>query len=589
MHRLIAYPFLYALLCAGLPGLGCGMQTEPPEASADGPVAFVDVNVVPMNRDTLLAHHTVLIQDGKIAAMGPSEAIAVPEEAFRIDGSGKYLMPGLIDMATYGLEAEELLMHVANGVTATLHVRGANLHQAWNEQITRGDMIGPTLYVTGNFVDGPETLRNGNYHSVETRKEARRAVERHEAHHYNFLRVGFTLSAAHYDALIDEAEQRGIRVVGDVPVAAGLAGVKHPIVLGLEVVVQALLNKDAPSFDVTRGSVRPQGEMPAAAYAYVDESSIGAVAEHLRAKRISIIPALIAFQKNHMPLAERQTFRASDARVKYVSPFTRAFWERSDRNEVSEEDAALAQAAHTLRLRLTKALHDADVPLALGTTALSPHVLLGYAAHEELALLAEAGIPPFEVLHIATFHGAAALGMQEEFGTVEAGKRADLILLENNPLDDVRHVQDRAGVMLRGRWYTQPQLDGMLADVAAFYEEEDRFMGTLENEGLDAARQRYQEAIAADPDAKLIRHTRLVYRVYALRAQQQYDDALALLDFALEMFPDEWYLYETQGEVYCVMGDTTRAIASFEQSLVRWPRNEDARYAIAELQGDVLE
>ncbi len=200
-------------------------DSRPP---ADTPtVAFVDVTVIPMDRERLLLDQTVIVRDGNIAALGDSRAIAVPTDALVIDGRGRYLMPGLVDMHVHVLERGELLLFVANGVTTIRNMWGGmNFvdHLAWREQIEQGELFGPTLYTSGPIMEGPpKTMPLMEiYASPSTAVDS---VSSQVKAGYDFIKVYDHLDRPTYDAIVEAAAAQDIRVVGHTPELVGLDGV----------------------------------------------------------------------------------------------------------------------------------------------------------------------------------------------------------------------------------------------------------------------------------------------------------------------------------------------------------------------------
>ncbi|MEX1253613.1 MAG: amidohydrolase family protein [Dehalococcoidia bacterium] len=429
--------------------------------------AFVDVTVVPMDRERLLAHQTVLIQDGRISAMGAAAEVSVADEAERIDGRGRYLMPGLVDMHVHYNEPSYAALFVANGVTTVRNMWGFPLHLQARGQIGRGEGFGPAIYTCGPIMDGSPPIWPGST-VIETAEEAERSVAEQREQGYDFLKVYSNLTLDAYDAIAAAARKHGMRVVGHVSDRVGL---RHALESG-----QA-------SIEHLQGylpALVPGGAPPPAASTYTermihageraDESRIPTVVEWTcRAGAWNCVTLLVGRKL----AAARLSFDEERLRpeLRFLSPEYIARWDPKNdfrqQDQVDPDRAANAfQRAAGLRNQLVRALRDAGARLLLGTDTPNPFVIPGFAIHEELPLLVEAGLTPYEAIRAGTSDAAEFLGAADEFGTIAIGRRADLILTDANPLADVTNVARRSGVMVRGRWLAAAELDAMLEGVA---------------------------------------------------------------------------------------------------------------------------
>ncbi|MHC4732016.1 MAG: amidohydrolase family protein [Planctomycetota bacterium] len=394
-------------------------------AGDDGVTAIVDVNVVPMDSERVLEHHTVLVRKGRVAAVG--KEVAVPADAFRIDGRGRYLMPGLADMHVHNWYEKEHLLFLANGVTTIRNMWGTPKQLKWRREIGAGTRLGPTLHTTGPILDGARATWPGST-IVTTVEDARAAVRRIRAEGYPSLKIYNGLRRDVYGALVAEARQQGLRVVGHVPRAVGISGAlaaRQDCIEHLEGYV-----------DLETGE-RQRIAQETAALGIWNCVTLVVYWSHLRWDELPERPEM-----KYVPAPLRETWRAMTKR-------------RPDKEHL--------ERLRRLRRRsreLTKALHEAGAKLLLGTDCATPFIIAGWSAHRELRLLVEAGLTPYEALRAGTVDAAAYLG--DDFGTVAVGKRADLVLVEANPLEDVRNAARRVGVMVRGRWLPAAELQKRL-------------------------------------------------------------------------------------------------------------------------------
>lgn len=405
-----------------------------------------DVNAIPMTGETVVPGQTIVIRDGRIAAIGPAAEIDAPRGAHVIDGSGKFAIPGLCDLHVHffgGREANPglLKLYVATGVTTVLNMRGNRGILEMRDQINAGELLGPTLYTTspilGNVSPTPATREKG----IER-------VERFYEDGYDFIKVYNFIPKEGYEGIIEAAHRLHMPVVGHAVRSVGLEGAMK--------------------------SGQHIAHMEEIIYGYfadgLDESKIPDLAQRMKRAGISVVSSLVTYHNIIRQVEDIDAMLASPG-MEYLHPRVTASWQ-PERNEYlarfgPDDVTNYLQPAFTFQQKLTKAFVDAGVPVLLGTDACNPIVVPGYSAHQELVELVEAGLTPYQALAAGTVKAAHFLESEPDFGTLEVGKRADLVLLTGNPLDDIRHSQDIAGVVLRGAWYDAPALKNLLEQLRA--------------------------------------------------------------------------------------------------------------------------
>ncbi len=445
-------------------GVGLLILAHPQQATVGGaaqehqPIAFVDVNVVPMDSERVIERQTVIVRDDKIVEIGPTSEVEVPSGVLVIDGRGKYLMPGLADMHVHPQPAGKstLLTYVANGVTTIRHMYGDARSLEWREQIARGELLGPTMYVSAS----PFT--------TETPEEVVQLVDERVAAGYDFVKVYSGMSKAAYDSVFAAANRHGIRVVGHVSRSVGLQGAFSAGQVSIEHLyfgyIFELVPPDAP--------IQPNNVLSQAlAWNYADVSEFSRVAAATRDAGVWVCPTVLRTQHQLLPTEQYLRFLTrpewrymppQDANGALISGPLAArgrYWETS-----SEDDFRSAQEGVEVQKIFVKALHEAGVGLLLGTDVWTG----GFAVHEELRNFVDAGLSPYEAIRTGTRNAAEFLNATDTFGTVAVGLRADLILVEANPLDNVAHVARRVGVMVRGRWLPEEELQQRLDSLAVF-------------------------------------------------------------------------------------------------------------------------
>jgi hypothetical protein len=453
-HRVLRGILLPALVVA-LPAGACaqsGVDGSPPPATAD--MAFVGVDVVPMDTEEVLPDRTVLVEGGRITWIGDA-GVALPEGTRAIQADGMFLMPGLAEMhahvppqAGQGEFTDQILfLFLANGITTIRGMLGAPHHLPLRDSLNAGTKLGPRLVTTGPSL-------NGN--SVPTPQAAREAVEAQAAAGYDLLKIHPGIGRETFDTLAATAQRVGIRFAGHVP---SDVGVRRFLELGgstidhLDGYVNALLTADAPepAFFGTN------------TMSYVDESGLDELVRLTAEAGVAQVPTQSLIEDLVGEADVDALYRRDD--VRYMVPGVRANWGQqvaAIRGATSQEEL---DAFVDFRRRLLKALHDAGVPILLGSDAPQIFNVPGFSMHEELATLVAAGLTPYEALRTGTVNVAEHLGAADR-GAVAEGMAADLILLRGNPLDDVANVNDVAGVMIQGRWLGADEIAAGLEDIA---------------------------------------------------------------------------------------------------------------------------
>jgi imidazolonepropionase-like amidohydrolase len=410
------------------------------------PVAFIDVTVVPMDSERLVPHATVVVRDGRIAAAGPARSVRVPKGTQRIDGRGKFLMPGLADMHVHfnirgsaGLlkNDEFATLFIANGVTTVRNMWGNPDILAFRKSIEQGKVVGPQIYTTGPLTDGNPPVRPSS-RVVETVSQATDAVTSDKRDGYDAVKVYNKLSPEVYQTIVSTARTLGLPVWGHVPERVGIEEVLAARQDSIEHVAGYLeaLDRD--------GSPSKVSEL---------------VSATCRAGTWNCL-TLVFFQGAvPVDVASRLLSKPS---MRFVPPALRDGWKNN-------RQLASLTAYQFGRLRLYDEKRIEFVRALLGTDTPNQFIVPGFAVHEELRNLVDAGFTPYAAIDAATRGAAQFLKSQDQWGTIAVGLRADLILLHANPLEDVGNVSRRAGVMVRGRWLAEEELHGSLERLASSY------------------------------------------------------------------------------------------------------------------------
>ncbi len=428
------------LLGAVLPPATCAQ-------SADGVTAFENVTVIPMTDERALPGHTVVVQGDRIVAVGPSASVAVPGGARRIDGRGKYLTPGLAEMhghvpqpsAPAQTTEDVLFLYLANGITTVRGMLGAEGQLDLRRRTSRGELLGPTLYLAGPSF-------NGN--SVNSPDDAVRMVREQRAAGWDLLKVHPGLNRAEFDAMARTAAQEGLRFGGHVPEDVGLM---HAIAMGQE------------TFDHVDGYVEYVG----GAEGPIDPAKLDSAVRATRAAGAAVVPTMALWEVLYLtlPLDSLQAY----PELRYVSPQSVQSWVNAynQRRNSPQFNAETSRRIIEARQQVLAALHRGGARILMGTDAPQQFSVPGFSLHREFPRMRAAGMTPYDILATGTRNVGEYFQRNDAFGTIAVGRRADLLLLDADPLADVANLQRIAGVMARGRWLPGDEIRTRLEAIAA--------------------------------------------------------------------------------------------------------------------------
>ena len=579
------------LLVLGSTHMALGQQG--PVSVPSAAIAIVNVNVIPMDRERVDAGQTVLVRGDRIVAIGAAGELPVPTGATVIEGAGRYLVPGLTDAHVhlvgdgtgFGTSRPDFgdgPLYLAYGVTTVFNLRGTPVQLEWRRRVEKGELVGPTIYTAGEFVNEPR---------VKTPEDVEREITAQVRDGYDLIKFHEILSSAQGSTTTGLALPAYLKMI-EAAHAAGIPLVGHaPVNLGLEVLLQARqplahIGMLSNIYFLPLATNRHWLFITAAALitliAVVTAGGVAAIVRRWRTalprlsarlSRIRVLAGIVvaawvlAVVSAALFLPGGPLFESLALRVAFTSLIllaatatvwlvvvTVGIWRDANSSSASRIQAAvvsfaslaavwaglvfwvpvawrssdrgierLARRLHeagipvqtTLvnydaiggpgRLRLVQdpvmsylqpdvrarwlrgpqagppgyrytdfmkkvagALHRAGVPLMAGTDAMGfPLIAPGASLQHELQLLIESGLTPYEAMRAATVVPATFLKKGEEFGTIASGKRADLLLVDGNPLQDVGYLAQPVGVMARGRWFTREQLRQMLATLAS--------------------------------------------------------------------------------------------------------------------------
>lgn len=428
-------------------GIAC-LLAQPDARGAS--VAFVDVNVVPMDSERVLRHQTVLVDDATIVGVGPTHEVKVPTDATQISGSDNiYVLPGLADMHTHIEDPNDLVLYSANGVTTVLQMGGPtylDMNRIRQQHRERG-VVGPEFF-SSFLIDGPSS-RGGPF--AATPSDAREMVRMAQRLGYEFIKVYNHLSREQFIAIIDESKQHGLAVVGHGVPPVGLPA--------------ALFSGQA--------MVAHAEELYYTAFGRrADESLIPSVVAEIRRSGGYVTPNLSAYVAIAEQWGKPQQVRKylADPRAMTQSPAVRMGWMRDSRQRRTGE---FENVLPFLR-KLTKAMQDGGVPLLMGTDSPPvPGLYAGYSVHDDFRELREAGLTNYEALVAATRTPGQFIAKHvpsaKRFGEIRESMHANILVVEGNPLESLDVLKRPIGVMTAGRWIAMPELEAIIEQQQSSY------------------------------------------------------------------------------------------------------------------------
>jgi imidazolonepropionase-like amidohydrolase len=422
-------------------------------------LAINHADVLTMAGGGILKNRLIVIKGGRISAIeeASENTGSFPDV---VDGRGKTVMPGLINMHTHlGDNPQDLLLYLASGVTAIRNMWGYEgfdfrqwlfgtrvfHHLRLKKDIEEGRIIGPSIFTAGPLLDGdpPFFPKFMCLRALEDRDGIERVIKEQAAKGYDFIKVYSRLSKRSFEDIMQISGVYGMPVAGHVPDAAGL---------------RRALELKMHSVEHLYGFVNPyRPELN------LDQEEIKELAGLSAANGVWHCPTLIANERI-MDTGKRDAYEKEE-QMDYVSPRSKSamrFLLKASAKLIPGSDPAGIQAFMETLRSIVRRLQSEGAGILMGTDKAAPYVVAGFSEHLEMKLLSEAGISNYDVLGAATVSAAKCLGQEAEMGTVAAGKRANLILADGNPLEDLDAVRRHAGVVKDGVYYSRQKCDEML-------------------------------------------------------------------------------------------------------------------------------
>lgn len=434
-------------------------------------VAFKDIKLIPMTGEKIVANQTVLVKGNRIHRIGQSDEIKIPRNAKVVEGKGAYLMPGLADMHVH-LTGEwplpQLDLYLANGVTTVRDLDGRDFMLQWQNEIRAGKRSGPTIYASGPIIRGYE---NSAFELVGKQKSG-----------YDCVKLYSYFTKKDFRQALKLAGSESLYTIGHIPFAAGL---DEAIAGGMDEIAHVEeLAWELVDFD--RNKVLPAEEwFPYLKRVFYQQfqpffhlglqeiqkqylERISNIVQKLKGTSMRVNTTMYLDEVIIQKLSEPKKFLELPTSAYLPRKYIHSFLQGKEKHQLLFKGGKdLAPIKYALDKTLLIQLHQAGIPLTLGTDAGTGAmgIVPGFSVHEELRVLTENGFSPYEAIRTATVNASSAVAAmtgKDDFGTIEKGKRADFILLENNPLDDVANIKNRLGVMAAGRWFDKNEIQNMI-------------------------------------------------------------------------------------------------------------------------------
>jgi imidazolonepropionase-like amidohydrolase len=423
--------------------------------SRQRPIVIVNVNVIPMDVETVLENQTVIIENGKISSVGQN--LEYDKKAFVINGRGKYLLPGLAEMHAHVPPVDDLEpmidvlnLFALNGITTIRGMLGHPRHLELRAMLNKDEITGPSFYTTGPSFNGM---------SITSPEAGAEQVRKQKAAGYDYLKLHPGLTRAKFDSIAATAHRVGIPFVGHVSIGVGVwraIEAKYSSIDHLDGFIEGMVP------GIGKMSDQEIGLFGMFVAVKADTSRIQELVAALKKNNVWVVPTQSLAELWMSPGYDPETFR-SDPSSKYMDKKTVDQWIGSKKNLLQnpayepKEVAAFVQ----LRRRLIKACHDGGVGLLLGCDAPQVFNVPGFSTHRELNYLVQSGLTPYEALRTGTVNVARYLNKPGS-GVIKKGAIADLIMIRGNPLRDITHTEKIEGVMLHGKWMPRNHIDAEL-------------------------------------------------------------------------------------------------------------------------------
>lgn len=446
-----------------------------------------DVTIVDVEQGKLLPHRTVLIEDGVITSVIQSKGAPTKSGADVIDAGGKFLIPGLWDMHTHITHTDvDFPLYIANGVLGIRSMGGAQDQVfAWQAKLKDGSLFGPMAFVSGPILDGPHgPVQPASYGvRIGTAEEGRVEVDTLKSRGADFVKVYDGLSRDSYFAIAAEANKIRLPFAGHVPddvtileaVHAGQRSIEHEIEhRGESTAEQELMERrrsqdfmaeamKTGNYTLIPDGIAREGNVWLKSFS---QERADALYRALAQNRTYLCPTLVT---GYWVAYGDDVASKPDARQRFIDPKTLVYWQPSMNMLTKYRTPAYEEwvkAKYTKLLKQIPRQQALGVQLLAGTDLTVPYTYPGSSVHDEIRLFASAGLTPLQALQTATRNPIQFFGLQSSLGSVDTGKQAELVLLDGNPLADLKNLDQIQAVITHGRILRKPELKALTLNAA---------------------------------------------------------------------------------------------------------------------------
>ncbi len=544
------------------------MQIHAQTAPSANSFAIVGVNVVPMDQEGVLENQSVIVIDGRIDRIGDVDDTLLPDGIRVIDGEGRYLMPGFADLHTHLRRSDEYVNYLHYGVTTVMHLggsesRGRSILRE-RSQIEDQEIIGPNIYATERIIDGDPRVASNAY-SISSVDFAREKVAELKASGFDLIKIYNNVSKEVFDAIVGEARKQNMPVFGHVPrnfdpleaMRGGQDAVVHT-----EEFFFTYFKGPRSTKNMDRG-YRP------------DLSMIPELVKVLVENDVAIMPDL-SFTFTNFLMWDGMEMIHQDGEMKYQHPNTLADWQQGiNRRREIENFIIRGQWKYNLMQELTRAFQEAGILQVVGTDASVTGLFPGKSVHRELTELVKAGLSNYDVLSIGTRNAGDFIRKyiddEHRFGQIKEGYRADLLLLADNPLEDVRNARKPSAVVVNGRWIESSVLEQSRSDLAARFSQMNEVVSqvdlALKDEDAVSVLRDLRKAYQNDDELVGIVRSRINSVGYTAAFADDLERAQVVLELATEVFPESANAWDSLAEIHLEQGHREKAIELYRKAL----------------------
>jgi len=549
-------------------------------------LAIKNATIIPMDQEQVLENQTLIITDGIITKIGNSDDVVISSDIKIIEAKGRFLMPGIADMHVHLRNEDELVNYLAYGVTTVMHLGGSSNqgkeNLRYNNEIDKGTLIGPNIYTTKRILDGDPPASGGAYR-IKTPERAIELVNNLKNEGYDFIKIYNNIPLTAFNAIVKESERVGLPLLGHLPRKYDAL---HAINNGQDMIVHT----EELFFTYFKG---PRSTSTYDKEFQLDVSLIPDLITSIKKNNVAIIPNL-SFAFTDFIMWDDVDVLFADSEIKYVAPnLIRNEFISGNINRRSNIENFIHrdQQKYELSLDLTYKFQKAGILQLLGTDATQAGLFPGKSVHRELTELVKAGLTNYEVLSIATKNAgqfAEAHNLRDSnFGQIKLGFIADMILLEKNPLDDIRNTKRIDGVITNGKWISMEEIDGLRSKIAAKYAALKNIELLLKESLLDNTTEAKMKQLITDNHDNEALLTSIESNINSLGynyvSNNELVKAIAIFKLNTKYFENSGNVWDSYAEAHLLNNDRVNAIKYYTKALEVNPELSSAKEQLKKL------